>query len=531
MGLRTLTDGGVHNEGHASVCIIGAGVAGLLIACNLARRGIRVIVLESGKASFDTSIHDLSALHEPPQNYTRAMTGHYRALGGSSTQWGGRMIPISSHERDERPYLDLPAWPLTSSVLDRYRQEVEQLMGIDEGSFEETALENLDPGLAFPRNQEDFTCRWAKWPPFWRCNLANLLKKQINNLKDLQIVLEATVCDFDVDREKGQLRSVIARSLNGRSLKVAAHHFILAAGTIETTRLMLWMDRRSSERAFESTSVLGRYFQDHIDVDVGRISRRELGVTNRLFGYHFRGTTRRSLHLELSKASQRAEEVGSAFAYMHMDLSDSGLEKVKKVARGLQRGRIEATAPEVFSLAREIGLIGRSAYWRYARRQLFIPKDVRMHMHVCLEQMPDWSNRITLGPENDPLGLPRAHLKWEPRAADERTFRATVRRLSNYWQSSGFERVCPIEWAQADPGGNFFSRVNDYAHPSGTIRMGADPSRSIVGADLRCHHVPNLSVVGAAVFPSAGSANPTMTIMQLALHCANFFQSSTFKSF
>ena len=51
--------------------------------------------------------------------------------------------------------------------------------------------------------------------------------------------------------------------------------------------------------------------------------------------------------------------------------------------------------------------------------------------------------------------------------------------------------------------------------------MGLDPAESVVGPDLRTHHVQNLSVASASVFPTAGSANPTYTIIQLALRAAD----------
>jgi choline dehydrogenase-like flavoprotein len=50
--------------------------------------------------------------------------------------------------------------------------------------------------------------------------------------------------------------------------------------------------------------------------------------------------------------------------------------------------------------------------------------------------------------------------------------------------------------------------------------MGTDPRQAVVDSDLHCHHVANLSVVGAACFPSSGSANPTLTIMLLAWRAA-----------
>ena len=50
--------------------------------------------------------------------------------------------------------------------------------------------------------------------------------------------------------------------------------------------------------------------------------------------------------------------------------------------------------------------------------------------------------------------------------------------------------------------------------------MGADPRTSVVNPRLACHAVPNIFVASAAVFPSSGSANPTLTIMQIACRAA-----------
>lgn len=58
-------------------------------------------------------------------------------------------------------------------------------------------------------------------------------------------------------------------------------------------------------------------------------------------------------------------------------------------------------------------------------------------------------------------------------------------------------------------------------HIMGTFRMGDDPTDSVVDRDCRCHDHDNLFLLGSGVFPSSGTANPTLTIMALALRAAD----------
>ncbi|MGH7822180.1 MAG: GMC family oxidoreductase [Candidatus Binatia bacterium] len=60
-------------------------------------------------------------------------------------------------------------------------------------------------------------------------------------------------------------------------------------------------------------------------------------------------------------------------------------------------------------------------------------------------------------------------------------------------------------------------------HQMGTMRMGCDEDRtsSVVNSSQRFHHVKNLYVTDASVFPTSGGYNPTLTIQALAWRAAH----------
>lgn len=518
MVLRNLSN--IEIDDHrieSAICVVGAGICGLLLARRIAKGGRKVVVIESGNEVFDEEIHRLNEIDDPSARYSRALTGRYRGLGGSSTRWGGRMIPVSAHESGARSYVSQPAWPFQTAKLDAYESEIETIFNTGHDSYEHLPGRQKTSGAAFPRDDATLTPRWAKCPTFKQCNVATVLADELKTLPGLEIWLGATVCDFELDRSAGRVLALRALSLNGKTLTVRADDFVLAAGTIETTRLLLLLDSMSSQQAFRRCRVLGRYFQDHLKAEIATIGRGDPSATNRLFGYRFVNSVRRDLHLELSKAAQREDAVASAFAYIAMDIAESPLADVKRIAQGLQRGQV--SAGDVWRVSRNLGLVARAAWWRLVGAQLYIPSTVELRLLVCVEQLPHWQNRIRLSETRDRFGTPKALFEWAPTEAEERAFQSAISRIRAYWTRAGFDRICPLAWTGAGnaAASQVIDRAEACAHPSGSTRMGTNAEDSVVGPDLRCHEVPNLLALSASVFPTAGSANPTFTLMKLAL--------------
>lgn len=507
-----------------SICVVGAGIAGLIVANRLSKMGHDVVVLESGYETENAGIEALNEVDCTTGTYAGATEGRVRGLGGTSVVWGGRMLPLTPGDMSARPHAGVEAWPIEKDDLDRYQAEIEHLFAIDGSAFDEGVLPVLDPKSHLIRDDPDFTLRFAKWPTFRRCNLAYLLDAEIRSSSGPEIWLGATACDYRIDRENGRLTGLLARDLAGHKLEVEAREFVLAAGTIEVTRQLLQINEITGGKAFVGCDALGRYFNDHLGLTCGTLAPINVELTNRWFGYHFIGNTRRSLHIELTPEAQIAEGTSSAFAQVLLHpAKGSGLEVVKEFVRSLQKGAPEIDAGKGLRLLRDSPNMLRTAYWRWLRRQLYLPSDIRLEMAVWIEQAPRRQNRISLSDRFDALDQRRACIEWSPTELDERTLRACVARLRSFWSRVGLNEASPVEWDRdlTDPESVLADRAEGLFHPAGTTRMGVDPAESVVDSDLRCHHVGGVSIVSASVFPSSGSANPTYTIIQLAMRAAD----------
>jgi choline dehydrogenase-like flavoprotein len=510
------------HQRDAAVVIVGGGIAGLLLGARLRDHGLNVIVLESGGRHQVEDSHPLNRVVQIGHEYSGATRGRFRCLGGTSTRWGGALIPFADHDLTTRSYLDAPAWPIGAGDVRPYLGQVERLFGVDAGSYEEDFVAAIGTGKDVPTGQSDFKVRFAKWPTFKKRNVATLLAERIGGDPAFEVWINATVTDFALDAETGRLRALTARHESGRKIVVAATQVAICAGAIESTRLLQLLDRQYQGRLFEERDALGRYFYDHISMPVATIAARQVERLNRLAGLRFVGQTMRSLRFELSPQAQAGEGVGGAFGHIGFEtVRPTGFDALRDLLRSVQkRGRMPPRL--LLAAARDIPYIVRTAFWRIAYRQLYWPTPATYRLHAVTEQLPRWDNRIFLADETDRFGLPIPAIDWRVSQQDRQAFSAFRNRFDRYWTQSGLQDIGPLRWSDrldtlADDEIRF---GGDIFHPGGTTRMGVDSS-AVVDANLRTTAVPNLWVASTSVFPTGGSPNPTLMLMLLSMRLAD----------
>jgi choline dehydrogenase-like flavoprotein len=112
----------------------------------------------------------------------------------------------------------------------------------------------------------------------------------------------------------------------------------------------------------------------------------------------------------------------------------------------------------------------------------------------------------------------RVRLNWQLSALDKRTMARGQEIVAEEVGRAGAGRV-KLELADDEPG--WPAELTGGNHHMGTTRMHVDPKRGVVDENCRVHGIANLFIAGSSVFPTSGSANPTLTIVALSLRLAD----------
>ena len=505
----------------AKACIIGGGIAGLLLASRLVEHGVAVVVLESGGEHPTEANHPLNAVKQIGEPYRGAIAGRCRGFGGNSAIWGGQLVPLDPATMAARPHVDLKKWPLGPRDIQSYLSQIERLFGVDGGAYDATFFAARGDRDPLPLADSDIELKASKVANFKKRNLASVLREVFLHNSSIEVWLNATVTEFEVESETGRLRYAFATNREGKRLQVRADCFVVACGAIESTRLLLALDLASNSHAFAGCSALGRYFHDHLSLQMAELIPKDRRRLNRAFAPHFVRNTMRSTRLELSHRAQTEDNVASAYGHVAMETEDSSSFNV---LRDFLRNRQKTATVDfqlLLALSRQVPYLTLLAYWRFIYGQLYYPSDAPLRLHVVIEQLPHFENQITLTDERDLLGACVPAINWRPRETEQRTLASYMKRVDGFWRRNSLDRLACLSWIAGqhdlEETIQLPRTMGDIFHPAGTTRMGLNARDAVVDCNMRTFAVANLWVASTSVFPTLGSANPTLTLMMLTL--------------
>jgi len=148
------------------------------------------------------------------------------------------------------------------------------------------------------------------------------------------------------------------------------------------------------------------------------------------------------------------------------------------------------------------------------------PIPLEVALRVRSEQIPNPESRVTLSEKRDGLGLNQIRLDWRMGGAEKRSMRLMAQVLQFEFERLGLGEVHSSGWLESDDE-EWPADLIGGPHHMGTTRMSDDPRRGVVDHNCRVHDLRNLFVAGSSVFPTSGYANPTLTLIALAVRLAD----------
>jgi choline dehydrogenase-like flavoprotein len=500
---------------RSQVCVVGAGIAGLTLALKLTRQGIDVVLLEAGGHEIEAGGQRLFAEAQlKGRTHVGTSEGRFRVFGGTSLRWGGQLLAMSREAA--------VAWPIGWEELASFTAEAERLLEVDELPFDGAeffaATHAMRPALL--AELEGVDARLSKWMGFSRRNLAATVGRDLLADRRARVYLHAQVTELLLAASGERVEAVVAKNAAGRLFRFEAKEFVVAAGTVETSRLLLASRSVAAEGVGNANDRVGRDFHDHPTLPVATITgaARER-VLRELRPWVFGGTVH-SVKLEASRALRERMGLNAILAHIAIDEPEgSGVAVVREMLTGLQRGELRRAltthAMHVPGAALEAGRLAWEAKMRHRR---FVSEGATVKLQFNVAQDIPSGSRITLGSEVDDGGVPQVVVDWRVSGNEIETLRKYAAHLKEQFEAIG---LTGVEWVpEMFMEGAPLPGMEDARHAMGGACMGVDPRSSVVDTEMMVHGVANLSIAGAATFPTGGAQLPTLTMMALALRLA-----------
>ena len=356
-------------------------------------------------------------------------------------------------------------WPIEKADLDVYANEAKNVLGI-KSFYQDSALDSQFSTDNWRRGS------FTKVSPKLR-NFRTRYFDDLASQKNLYVFLNSNLIAIDTDG--GRVTSATFSTYKKDTRIVHASYFVLATGGMENNRILLYNNMRTKGKLVLISTALGKYFMEHPHTYTAAIASFFDDSYEKLnFGAVKNNLLPNSSFINRNKILN--------FSLKFKKLSDEQSTRYKKEAKVL-----------FLNLSHKI----KSFY----------------NISFLSEMAPSVENRIDLGNKTDHFGIPRVVLSMRLDDSYFRTRRLGGLLLASFWISSNIGRIklqppvlinapMPMRWRK---------------HHMGGTRMASSPEWGVVDKNCRVFGQKNFYIAGSSVFPSGGHANPTYTIVQLAL--------------
>ena len=498
----------------ADLCIVGAGAAGIAMARALIGRPMRIILLEAGGDEYDDATQALYAGTREGNPCAPLDVSRLRYFGGTTNHWAGYCRPFDESDFERRAWVGMSGWPFDLDHLVPFYERAQPVLELQAFDYEAATWAEHMSGL-FRSDVMQGRLRAAVFQQSPPTRLGPRYRDELAKARNVTVYQWANLTDIRTDRSPEAVSAIDVACLEGPHFRIEADRFVLAMGGIENARMLLSATSTHAAGLGNGHDMVGRCFMDHPHYEAAQI----------LFNAPSdiaRSPTGQIVYTQcmLDQAVEREEELLRFLTTLHpVSRQSPGYVALRNITKNLRRGIVpESLWDDLVQVVTDIDGAAMDLYGR-----LYADTNA-LELTIHPEQEPNRASRVTLTDERDALGLRRCRLDWRLTDLDRRTIRRGLEIVGEEFGRAGIGRLQLAPWVEED---GFEVPGNGSYHHIGTTRMSTDPKQGVVDADCRVHGLQNLYVAGSSVFPTAGFANPTLTIVALALRLADHLDTTT----
>jgi choline dehydrogenase-like flavoprotein len=447
-------------RGTPDCVVIGSGPAGISLALALERANRRVLMLESGGETPSRELANSIGYGHFAGNYWNLH--QIKALGGTSNVWAG-WVTTPTELTFNNPSVGV-RWPITRQELAPYYTRAAPLLERDPSIIDFGM--NLFPGF--------------RYRPFSRVAATRFAIKygdQLRSSSAIDVLLGCSVVGLDANdsrRAVETIRYFHHASRATRELRITpSQSVVLAAGGIGNAQILVQPRTDGAVPVGNESGLVGRFLMEHPHLFAAAECVIDDDLDRHLPPEAF-GPSEHALVVE----SPDLEARGLLECSLHFSDRTTDHEMVRYLSRELNK-----------------------PFYGYT-------------LTVRSEMLPSPANRVFLTGERDPSGLYRPGVRCVIGARDLISVEMTLRFL-------GESLIALRKGRVRIDNDRIYGQRSGGGHIMGTTRMGESRSTSVVDRECRVHGYDNLYVAGSSVFPTGGYANPTFTLVALALRLAD----------
>ncbi len=446
--------------------ICGSGPAGVSLAIDLERSGIKSLMIEAGDEFYS---------EEAQKKYIGEVKGNFpkdlsllrlSQFGGTTGHWGGVCRPLDDY--------DFNQWPINKEELDKFKIPTSNFLNIKNNFGEKQLNSNL------------------KIIEFLQSDL-RIYEKYYEHIKEsnnIFLILNTSITDIVLDDKS--VKSIFIKTPS-KKITIKSRLLILACGGIENSRLLLWF--RKKNKNFLENSPIGNYWMEHpfklVGSGVANFAKVRENFKNDFYAFdNFRNWGNFTVSLAPTKKMIQKKDILNSGVFL--TLHDRDNTSLKNNIKDLLcvAPKLSTKIVDLFNKKLLCGLSVSSSW----------------------EQDAEVFNKITLTKKIDHAGIPEIKLDYKISEKTIQTAKEMVSQIGKYFISNDLGRIAFDQNIMERK--NFISDAG-YHHIGGT-RAGLDKNLSVVDENLKVFGIENFYVLGSSVFPSGGHANPTYTIVQLS---------------